>query len=153
MKRGRNRNARAAAGEEADTVPVVAAVMVASAEGTRMIIVVPPASPANLAGNTGLRPRKDEIPLQANADSVAACYDPFKEGATMEGRQKAKFQKRQKEVKRLEKQRQKAEKRAARKLEKTQPNSGEGFEIQHPFEDGVEGDDGIETPQHFPDLP
>jgi len=36
----------------------------------------------------------------------------------MAGRQRATFQKRQKEVKRLEKQRIKAEKRAARKLEK-----------------------------------
>jgi len=37
----------------------------------------------------------------------------------MAGRQKGTFQKRQKEVKRLEKQRLKAEKRAARQLEKT----------------------------------
>ena len=38
----------------------------------------------------------------------------------MAGRQRATFQKRQKEVKRLEKQRMKAEKRAARRLVKTQ---------------------------------
>ncbi len=56
----------------------------------------------------------------------------------MAGRQRATFQKRQKEVKRLEKQRQKAEKRAARKLEKTQPHPDEGFEIQEPFEEGME---------------
>jgi hypothetical protein len=40
----------------------------------------------------------------------------------MAGRQRATFQKRQKEVKRLEKQRAKAEKRAARKMEKAQRN-------------------------------
>jgi hypothetical protein len=38
----------------------------------------------------------------------------------MAGRQRATFQKRQKEVKRLEKQRMKLEKRAARRLEKSQ---------------------------------
>ncbi len=38
----------------------------------------------------------------------------------MAGRQRATFQKRQKEVKRLEKQRMKAEKRAARRQEKAQ---------------------------------
>ena len=38
----------------------------------------------------------------------------------MAGRQRATFQKRQKEIKRLEKQKMKAEKRAARKLEKAQ---------------------------------
>ena len=38
----------------------------------------------------------------------------------MGGRQRATFQKRQKEAKRLEKQRMKAEKRAARRLEKSQ---------------------------------
>jgi hypothetical protein len=55
----------------------------------------------------------------------------------MAGRQRATFQKRQKEVKRLEKQRQKAEKRAARKLEKTNPQPEDGFEIQ-PLEEGSE---------------
>lgn len=40
----------------------------------------------------------------------------------MAGRQRATFQKRQKEVKRLEKQRMKAEKRAARRQEKAQRN-------------------------------
>lgn len=64
----------------------------------------------------------------------------------MAGRQRATFQKRQKEVKRLEKQRQKAEKRAARKLEKTHPQPEEGFEIQ-PFEEGSE------IPRPFPELP
>jgi hypothetical protein len=43
----------------------------------------------------------------------------------MAGRQRATFQKRQKEIKRLEKQREKAEKRAARRLEKSQRTSGE----------------------------
>lgn len=43
----------------------------------------------------------------------------------MAGRQRATFQKRQKEVKRLEKQRMKAEKRAARRIEKTQPPGAE----------------------------
>ena len=43
----------------------------------------------------------------------------------MAGRQRATFQKRQKEVKRLEKQRTKAEKRAARKLEKARNNRAE----------------------------
>ncbi|HEV2233500.1 MAG TPA: hypothetical protein VGV68_08880 [Terriglobia bacterium] len=74
----------------------------------------------------------------------------------MAGRQRATFQKRQKEVKRLEKQRQKAEKRAARKLEKTQPHSEEGFEIQQPFEDrveGADGPDGMDAPQPHSDLP
>ena len=72
----------------------------------------------------------------------------------MAGRQRATFQKRQKEVKRLEKQRHKAEKRAARKLEKTQPPSEEGFDIQQPFEEGgEEGDEGMDTPQPLSDLP
>lgn len=57
----------------------------------------------------------------------------------MAGRQRATFQKRQKEVKRLEKQRQKAEKRAARKLEKTQPPLPEGdLDTMLPFEDDLE---------------
>lgn len=43
----------------------------------------------------------------------------------MAGRQRATFQKRQKEVKRLEKQRMKAEKRAARRIEKTQTPGAE----------------------------
>ena len=42
----------------------------------------------------------------------------------MAGRQRATFQKRQKEVKRLEKQRMKAEKRAARRLEKARNRPG-----------------------------
>jgi len=71
----------------------------------------------------------------------------------MAGRQRATFQKRQKEVKRLEKQRQKAEKRAARKLEKTQPHSEEGFEIQQPFEEGEEAAEGSETQHPLSDLP
>jgi hypothetical protein len=56
----------------------------------------------------------------------------------MAGRQRATFQKRQKEVKRLEKQRQKAEKRAARKLEKTQPRPEGDLETMLPFEDDLE---------------
>ena len=56
----------------------------------------------------------------------------------MAGRQRATFHKRQKEVKRLEKQRQKMEKRAARKLEKTQPRPQYDFGIQEPFEEGME---------------
>ena len=39
----------------------------------------------------------------------------------MAGRQRATFKKRQREVKRMEKQRLKAEKRAARRLERAQP--------------------------------
>ncbi len=46
----------------------------------------------------------------------------------MAGRQKATFQKRQKEMRRLEKQREKAAKRAARKEEKAR--SREGFETE-----------------------
>lgn len=56
----------------------------------------------------------------------------------MAGRQRATFQKRQKEVKRLEKQRQKAEKRAARKLEKAQPRPEGEVEIMHPLEDDLD---------------
>jgi hypothetical protein len=56
----------------------------------------------------------------------------------MAGRQRATFQKRQKEVKRLEKQRQKAEKRAARKLEKTQPRPEGDMETMIPFEDDMD---------------
>jgi hypothetical protein len=55
----------------------------------------------------------------------------------MAGRQRATFQKRQKEVKRLEKQKQKAEKRAARKLEKTQQRQREDSDVQ-PLEEGFE---------------
>jgi len=56
----------------------------------------------------------------------------------MAGRRRATFQKRQKEVKRLEKQRQKAEKRAARKLEKAQPHAEGEMETRFPFEDNLE---------------
>jgi hypothetical protein len=54
----------------------------------------------------------------------------------MAGRQRATFQKRQKEVKRLEKQRAKLEKRAARKMEKAQratlvPSTHEGEPETH----------------------
>lgn len=56
----------------------------------------------------------------------------------MAGRQRATFQKRQKEVKRLEKQRQKAEKRAARKLEKAQPRPDGDVETMLPFEDDLD---------------
>jgi hypothetical protein len=45
----------------------------------------------------------------------------------MAGRQRATFQKRQKEVKRLEKQRAKAEKRAARRMEKAQRPADQPF--------------------------
>jgi hypothetical protein len=67
----------------------------------------------------------------------------------MAGRQRATFQKRQKEVKRLEKQRQKAEKRAARKLERTQPHSeGESeMDTMLPFNDD------LEDPQSHFELP
>ncbi|HEV2350065.1 MAG TPA: hypothetical protein VG028_09505 [Terriglobia bacterium] len=65
----------------------------------------------------------------------------------MAGRQRATFQKRQKEVKRLEKQRQKAEKRAARKLEKTQPRPQGDLDTMLPFEDD------LENPQPHPELP
>jgi hypothetical protein len=76
--------------------------------------------------------------LQAAADAAPACYDPFKKGASMAGRQRATFQKRQKEVKRLEKQRQKAEKRAARKLEKSHPRPESDFDTMLPYEDDLE---------------
>ncbi len=49
----------------------------------------------------------------------------------MAGRQRATFQKRQKEVKRLEKQRMKLEKRAARRLEKAR-NRAEAPPQAHP---------------------
>ncbi len=49
----------------------------------------------------------------------------------MAGRQRTTFQKRQKEVKRLEKQKMKAEKRAARRLEKAQ-NRAPASEIPTP---------------------
>lgn len=53
----------------------------------------------------------------------------------MAGRQRATFQKRQKEVKRLEKQRLKAEKRAARRLEKAQDAALAASEIQPPAQE------------------
>ena len=65
----------------------------------------------------------------------------------MAGRQRATFQKRQKEVKRLEKQRQKAEKRAARKLEKSQPHPEADTETMLPFEDDPDDQ------QPHPELP
>jgi hypothetical protein len=68
----------------------------------------------------------------------------------MAGRQRATFQKRQKEVKRLEKQRQKAEKRAARKLEKTQPRPEGDLETMLPFEDD---EDDLENQQPHSELP
>ena len=54
----------------------------------------------------------------------------------MAGRQRATFQKRQKEARRQEKQRLKAEKRVARRLEKTNPDSPEKLDadISPPFE-------------------
>jgi transposase len=51
---------------------------------------------------------------------VCVLSTPPKENSVMAGAKKETYQKRQKEMKRLEKQREKAEKRAARKLEKTQ---------------------------------
>ena len=65
----------------------------------------------------------------------------------MAGRQRATFQKRQKEVKRLEKQRQKAEKRAARKLEKSQPRPQDDTAIHEAIEQGME------DPEHPSELP
>ncbi len=53
----------------------------------------------------------------------------------MAGRQRATFQKRQKEVKRLEKQRLKAEKRAARKLEKAQTRAEMAPQTHQPLPD------------------
>jgi len=50
----------------------------------------------------------------------------------MAGRQRATFQKRQREVKRLEKQRLKAEKRAARRLEQARNGALSASEIQPP---------------------
>jgi hypothetical protein len=55
----------------------------------------------------------------------------------MAGRQRATFQKRQKEVKRLEKQRMKAEKRAAKKLVQTQTRESDVPEI-NPAEEATE---------------
>jgi len=64
----------------------------------------------------------------------------------MAGRQRATFQKRQKEVKRLEKQRQKAEKRAARKIEKTQPHP----EGDNEMDTMIPFNDDLDNPQaHF----
>jgi len=51
----------------------------------------------------------------------------------MAGRQRATFKKRQREVKRLEKQRAKAEKRAARRLEQAQTRAPEGSDAQLPI--------------------
>jgi hypothetical protein len=65
----------------------------------------------------------------------------------MAGRRRATFQKRQKEVKRLEKQRQKAEKRAARKLEKAQPHVEGEMDTRFPLEDT------LEDPQPHSELP
>lgn len=50
----------------------------------------------------------------------------------MAGRQRATFKKRQREVKRLEKQRSKAEKRAARRLEQSQSRAPETSGAQPP---------------------
>ena len=50
----------------------------------------------------------------------------------MAGRQRPTFEKRQREIKRLEKQRLKAEKRAARQLEKTRNGTLAASEIQPP---------------------
>jgi len=55
----------------------------------------------------------------------------------MAGRQRATFQKRQKEVKRLEKQRMKAEKRAAKRLVQTQTRDSDVPEID-PAEEATE---------------
>ncbi len=51
----------------------------------------------------------------------------------MAGRQRATFKKRQREVKRLEKQRLKAEKRAARRLEHAQAHAPQDSETQLPI--------------------
>ncbi len=53
----------------------------------------------------------------------------------MAGRHRATFQKRQKEVKRLEKQRMKAEKRAARRLEKARNRPVAELETFQPLPD------------------
>ena len=53
----------------------------------------------------------------------------------MAGRQKATFQKRQKEMRRLEKQREKAVKRAARKEEKARTRDGVETEVQEALPD------------------
>jgi len=54
-------------------------------------------------------------------------------GACMAGRQRTTFQKRQKEVKRLEKQKMKADKRAIRRLEKAQNKTPAASEIPPPL--------------------
>ena len=53
----------------------------------------------------------------------------------MAGRQRTTFQKRQKEVKRLEKQKMKADKRAIRRLEKAQNRTPADSEILPPLAD------------------
>jgi len=60
---------------------------------------------------------------------VFVLSTPPKENSVMAGTKKETYQKRQKEMKRLEKQREKAEKRAARKLEKTQNRPEPGVEV------------------------
>jgi hypothetical protein len=54
-------------------------------------------------------------------------------GACMAGRQRTTFQKRQKEVKRLEKQKMKADKRAIRRLERAQNRAPAAPEIPPPL--------------------
>ena len=70
----------------------------------------------------------------------------------MAGRKSATFQKRQREVKRLEKQKLKTEKRAARRLEKAGPGAPEG-ETQPPVpEPGENGPAGpVDDPQRGPE--
>ena len=65
----------------------------------------------------------------------------------MAGRQRATFQKRQREVKRLEKQRTKLEKRAARRMDKAQraPQESPGFA---PIREDEEVSEPSEVPGH-----
>lgn len=74
----------------------------------------------------------------------------------MAGRQRPTFQKRLKEMKRLEKQRLKAEKRQARRLEKRRNNAPMESEYepvaqQHAFDDDSEGQAGNLRPEHGQD--
>lgn len=67
----------------------------------------------------------------------------------MPGRQRATFQKRQKEIKRLEKQREKAAKRAARKQEKAQRAAREPMDFQASHHEEQEVSDPSEVPEHI----
>jgi hypothetical protein len=84
-------------------------------------IVALRAIPVSHAGRAPALLEITPIPrCEQNLDGMMAHAAPIPKGVLMAGRQRTTFQKRQKEVKRREKQQMKAEKRAARKLEKSQ---------------------------------